>query len=157
MAKRRASALSIAQPEAKLVASAPAETKYCAGCLTHAAHSRFTSDQLTDSCREAIWRTAVRDCLARERRLQELEATRSTAATCQAAGCHSSHHLQGHHNNYAKERCGGSVRSTIAKFITAAPCGSNGRLPREGRAHQRRDDSLRIIQVQMSAAKRKII
>jgi hypothetical protein len=79
MAKRRASALSAAQPEVKLVAPASAETKYCTGCETHHPRSaflpsRFTTDQLTDNCLAAIRRTAERDRLAREKRLAEIEA-----------------------------------------------------------------------------------
>ena len=60
------------------------------------------------------------------------------AATRQALGCNSSDHLQGHHNHYRKaRRWSGSARSTIAKSITVAPCGSNILLAREGRARQR--------------------
>ena len=91
MAKRRASALSAPQPEAKLVASAPAETKYCTGCQTHHPRSaflvsRFTPDRLTDNCLAAIRRIAERDRLARERRLQELEAKRSQATNGRRVG-----------------------------------------------------------------------
>ena len=92
MAKRRASALLNAKSEAaKLVAPASAETKYCTGCETHHPRSaflpsRFTSDQLTDKCLAAIRRIAERDRLARERRLQELEAKRSQATNGRRVG-----------------------------------------------------------------------
>jgi hypothetical protein len=80
MAKRRASALSIAQPEAKITAPATAiQSKFCVGCQTQ--HqlsaflpSRFTVDGLTDKCPGSIRKAAERDRLAREKRQQELEA-----------------------------------------------------------------------------------
>ena len=99
MAKRRASALLNAKSEAKLVAPALAEIKYCTDCQTHHPRSAFlvscfTPDQLTDKCLASIRRIAERDRLARERRLQELEAKRSPATT--------------------------NSRGTIVKFITLA-------------------------------------
>jgi hypothetical protein len=78
MAKRRRASTLRKEPEAKIVEPAPAE-KYCTGCQAHHPlsaflNSAFTRDKLTDSCRNAIWRTAKRDREAREKRLAELEA-----------------------------------------------------------------------------------
>ena len=81
-AKRRAAALAIDKP--KIIAPASVE-KWCGDCNTHhpvAAflRSSFTADGLNDICLASVRRTAERNRLTREMRLQELEAKRSPAA-----------------------------------------------------------------------------